>query len=546
MIKLLSVACTMLITFFCFLNSGIAHAHSEQFVPQEIVTIIKQHAVWQSITLGGLPSTAGAFSVVLPHISKKWLVDGEKLKERTVLSIETDCSEITVPNPDLSKVFKWSSSEIDFASPVKESDLFLDAEQALKQCQGADSRPIHFKKIDSNRFEVSVDGSTNRVIFFPEIRSDRFKSELSGVPNNIWRAPLGSLRESLLKVYQLPTVADTAYLHHDLSSKKPVFLDKDFPDKFIPILSRVIQKWNKALGRDLFVLQKQRTITDEVDCYASEKICVRWYGSSNIAWSKLSCFATPSFDPETGKIIGGLLQCRNEATAIQPSPPEVLDFYRRYPFNIDWVASAFLKREEFSKYEHPEPEKVLTYFFLHEFGHLNGLGHNLMGSVMAAPKDISKSIMDYPPFPVMSKAGHFGKFDFEILSLIYKRIPVQKDFEYCGDSDSERLMAKIAGVQKQPACNKFDFGNPVEWFIALARNGSQGIWTQDPVSSDTAFISLSDFLNLDLNATLEQRSLVKSYFCSIQSDFEIVNLLSKLVGVTIQCATKQPSLVGGN
>lgn len=188
-------------------------------------------------------------------------------------------------------------------------------------------------------------------------------------------------------------------------------------------------------------------------------------GSSSIPWSGVGASTASTFDPQTGKIVGGYITFENpaDASALQNASIAEDRRVRDGSFTYDWLASTYLRKAEFLNLRSPIPELIVESILLHEVGHFNGLAHNFKGSLDGTVTAPSRTIMDYVPFPAV---GHFidlGDFDYQAIDLVYRSTPLNARYRFGGDYESIS-----SNPSRYANANSFDIGDPVDWYLALS------------------------------------------------------------------------------
>lgn len=487
--------------------------------PAEVQSLLEKQTVWQTVVYQ--ENNVGMQTMIQVMEQKKWrpsrdeLTGALKMIEVTKLTLAPNASGNGV---------EYVSTEFRLDAPIDFQQFFFLA--ITDKLPGA-----FLRKIDENRFELISGSGKSHVVFYPASQESIPRFPTQGAPVGQFTAPLGPHA-----FVALAPAKEVSYLWHNLNNKIDVIMDVSFPDSHIPALDSALQKWNSAFGSTLFVRNIYKREVDFGDCYSSNKLCVRWVGHERLPWTGVGGSAQSTFDPETGLIKGGVVTFTNSVNgdALRPAPAEDAEKMRNSTGDLNWIASVYMRSDEFVGYFHPAPLMVSETILLHEIGHFNGLAHNFSGSLNGSVKTPSNSIMEYMPFSAVRYPA-LGDFDLALVNHVYWRKPLPENYTFCSDLDS--VGGKSANTRlKKSNCNNFDVGEPVEWFVLLSRFGSDGVFSALP-SGEKILVKLGVFLVPESGASNAQKTRVTEFLCSIRSEREkIASELSSNLGVALRCA----------
>ncbi len=504
--------------WLCAWLASCAHFSTIDAVPKAFSSRLGAHPVWITVTTFDNPP--GTFPPSETSVVKKWEV--KEKKGRAVLMRELFSSSLV----------GMLTSIHDGKEPLTEVDLRdgLDPETFFPYPGHARfaSRPYKrddykFKDIDGKRFEILINGGVGRIVFAPA-PNDYFspKSSQKVADVGIWTTPFGAETELLLHFKKIllrdhPEIAkaeqkagdkgeEGIYLHHDLAVARQirVVLDKGFPSNFRPSVQKSVSKWNAAFKKTLFVLDPNPRALDPGDCLTGFEICIRWLGPPELAFTGANGYTQLSFDPQTGLILGGLISVINDDVELPLGELAAPERQRVLAGRLDWdwLASAMLRYHELNGKRHPLPDAYVEYLVLHEMGHANGFGHNFYTRGETSLDRPVGSILSYPPFPIGHRANYIAASDLQRLRMVYGHgaadaVPPG----YCSSMDAMAPDQGEDGIyRKDASCDIFTVGNPVDWYIHLARQGRFGVFTEYPD------LSLSDDLKrLYRDAALRRR-----------------------------------------
>jgi len=398
-------------------------------------------------------------------------------------------------------------------------------------------------------------------VFLPQFSdSTKTRTPLSN-RIGIATAPLG-LMESMLPMALYPVVLDrpkhTAYLHHSLTEKKPVYVDKDFPDVYIGVLNDVLAQWNKVFGSQVFSLMEERKSLYDIDCLSSSILCVFWSGPTEFSWTLPGGFSQNSFDPETGLILGGTIQIITNQKDLTPTPEKLKNALLNNQIDEKLAAEIQTRRYEnsdFTSMLYPRLKDSVKQVLLHEIGHFNGFYHNFLGSSGGTIKEPLKTIMDYPAFPARHNATKLGVWDYNLINVVYKNQSLTTDYELCTDLE---VWPKVEDgkLTKLANCNYFDVGDTAQWYIdmaqvckvedcifklpiippSLALFSSMQSSYRGRSDSGNLLAAMGYFLTEKGRATNTQKQKIKKYLCSRKNDLPRIRAqLDQEQGVELIC-----------
>ena len=333
-----------------------------------------------------------------------------------------------------------------------------------------------------------------------------------------------------------PLVVDAApqvaYTHHNLSVTKVVLVNPDFPDVVMPQLKKAFETWNETLGVNYFQLRKASRTLDQLDCLTLSSLCVFWRGDARkLSAAGVGGVAMPAGDGLTGVVDGGIVLFNNLATAktspTQEPPQDLIDLLLGKSMDARAAAAWQIRTQELGNYVHPDPQGVINYVMLHEIGHYVGLRHNFAGSVYAQAGEVSSSIMEYPPYVLRGIDKGLGRYDIAALAAIYGRGGGDRqENNFCSDGEVDPTQS-ATGLVKDSQCSRMDFGDPADWWIAMAELSPLGALAPVPGSDfliilrafqptktvDNLAEVLGFFLRNDTGARPEQALKVKTFLC---------------------------------
>lgn len=494
------------------------------FISKRVLIKLARHTNWQ--TMSYLSTGAGQDANALFLGSKLWntFSDSEanllKFTEISKLSIRENAAQ-----PGKAELYSASLILNEQTKPV---DFGLDFKKEADVTWT-------FRDLGREKFLLQTIDKRLSLIFIPadsEPDADRFKiSESPPLNSYAGTAPLGFAASGYKSLFGL-SVAPLAYLHHDISRPKRVRVSATFPRRYLPVIADGLKKWNKALGFKLFNLDLQTNQqVDPAECFANDQVCILWSGAADLPWTGFSGVTSISFNPVSGRIIGGTVTLTNAAPAgsLKVTPPEIVARISQNDPGISWIAEQALMTDKYAKLLHPFPNRFLDYFVVHELGHYIGLDHNFAGSIEGTAERPTNSIMDYLPFPAVIKANKIGPYDLSMIDLVYrKKLPNPKQ-PYCSGD-------QVSGEAWAPFCEQRDIGDTLTWFALWANMSSDGLFLPldaTNVSSKTGYSkqTMLDILIRYLNTS--ERLRAEKIICAQLN--EPVEARLKEAGVTISC-----------
>lgn len=502
-------------------------------LPADTIERLKKHDVWQSFSYSDktLVFSGITLNTIATNDMKKWKVvqleatgDGQSgtgLKEITALTI--------TPSDDGESLL-FASGEIDLREPLSLFTFSLDS--------ASDQDPkLLLRELEGDKFEIRSAKGTLRIVLMPsEDASASAVPAFTPLAVGAYTAPHAGYKMPLKNVMGLQA-KETGYLHHNLSQSMEVLVDESYPSQYLPALDSALGKWNAALGAKLFLRNKNPVKVDLGDCFSSRKMCIRWEGGRDVAWSGVGGHATQSFDPQTGKIVGGYVKFINENSGVlAPSAKEDNDKLLSGKFSMQWLVSTFMRKSEYRTYQHPQPNILVENILLHEIGHFNGHTHNFSGSWTGTIESPTKSIMDYFAFPLVRESA-VGPFDLQVIETVYKKSKLASDYTYCSDTDSAGGMSNPSPLLRQANCNQFDVGDALDWYIALAEASKEGVFaSQVSNPAENMLFSIGLFLTPAGGGSASQKLKATRYLCKVpgKSDAIASDLKLKLQ-VVLDC-----------
>jgi hypothetical protein len=488
--------------------------------PAEVRSLLAKHPVWVTVVYSAkkIPDRDGLYLSV--NQSKKWSVHlngnvAQSLDETTELSLSF--------NPTNENV-SWSREHVDLHESISSKPFYFEG-----NFENAPSYQIRF--LSGDRFEIVSTPSQTHVVFVPEWSAKDLRYEARFKHVNIWTAPLGPARSGD-EIWQKLDKPETVYLHHNLSNPVRVLVDTSYPQVHLKALQDSVNEWNSALGRDLFQLQSTPIKLDLSDCFSSRTLCVKWEGLADVAWTGVGGSTSFSFDPESGEILGGVIEFKNTAkNSLVPTPGDYDQRFVSGEIDTQWAAEVFLKQSEFARYRHPLPELIVKKVLVHEMGHFNGFAHNFEGSLHGTIQNPTETVMDYLPFSAIRDVS-IGSFDRQMILAIYSGTPPTSDYRFCSDVERDGVSGRYP---KKAECNAYDVGDPVNWYMMLADMGSDGVFTKLPDLRSPLYF-LGAFLREDGNSTLGSQSKVRAFLCkNPENRKRITDELMKQCNVELQC-----------
>ncbi len=138
-----------------------------------------------------------------------------------------------------------------------------------------------------------TDKSLN-IIFTPEKKGISYPFQKSNMSVHVGTAPLGFSSDSFKNsgINKDPV----SYLHHDLNSKKKIWVSPDFPEEHYNSLIQSLKKWNQALSSNIFDLTIKVEKINQEKCFVNNFLCFIWVGSKQIPWRGMMDLTTMSLD----------------------------------------------------------------------------------------------------------------------------------------------------------------------------------------------------------------------------------------------------------
>lgn len=487
-------------------------------LPPRALEILGRHKVWQ--TAAGLMIKGQA---PLLSAQKKWKFSKKDSKlffdEITTLMAGKDCAT--------QKPTSWMQGRIDLSQDLDSRDFLLGLPDI---CGNKIPSNFYVRYYSGDRFAISPVDDGFAVLFFPSDTSSPSRNA-DLIPANAFTAP--GIAPAIEKATGLKG-EKTAYLHHNLKSKMPVYLDSSFPAAYIEIFQQTIDRWNALLGTPLFEIEQTGSQLDPFDCSSARKLCLFWSGPEKLSFLGATGMTSITFDPQSGEIIGGYIGFASDANedAANAPPMDVLSRYSSESTSLSDIAQIFSLRSLLKDFLHPQPTWQLSYVFSHEMGHFNGLAHNFYGANDSIDFHSHDSVMDYLPFSAIdSSSGDPGKFDRAVIGLIYGNEAPRSEYRFCDDSE-----ANLDGVSPNPNCNQFDLGRADRWFMALAGTSDAGVFSPHPRFSGTLLDYLAAFLISDNpSVTASQKMETQIYLCDQKNLGEIRQYLNEKLHYTLSC-----------
>lgn len=476
-----------------FLVSACAHFSAIETVPAPYMQRLGKHPAW--VTVASFRNPPGTFPPSETVVVKRWEV---RLKNgRAAALVETGTSSLfgemrMALRGDMTRLRVDLRDEID-------TEAFLPAPgSSLHAARPYAADEYSFKEIDADRFQIEINGGAGRIVFSPAAK-DGFaaKALKDRAYVGIWTTPFGAESELLehfkkALAKESPKAAeamaeqdDRSYLHHDVTSPRKIrlILDKSFPEAYRGAVPKAARKWNGLFRKELFVVEPKARVIDYGDCLTGFKICLRWIGPPELAFTGANGYTELSFDPDTGLILGGVVSVINDDVVLPLSDltPGERQRVLADKLDWDWVAGAMLRYHELDKKRHPLPEPYVEYLVLHEMGHMNGFGHNFYTRKETDADHPVSSVLSYPPFPVGHRANELTASDQRRLELVYRPKEGQTDPGYCSSMEAMAPEKGEDGIYRKPSsCDVFTLGDPAEWYIRLAKQGRFGVFTGYP------------------------------------------------------------------
>lgn len=473
--------------------TGCAHFSEIEQVPRSYRARLAKHPYWLTVT--SFKNLPGVFPPSETSAIMRWEVKDQG--GRAVVMRQVASSSLF---GTMSKILQGNERAvvIDLTGEI-DPEVFLPLPgHAAHATRPYSSDRYHFRDIDGKRFQILINGGIGRIVFTP-VANNYFQptDAKAKEPIGIWKTPFGAETELLdhfkkLVARERPDLAERqqdnethVYLHHDVSVKRQIAVvsDRTFPEAFRPAISKAVKKWNAAFKKDLFVYEAKPKQVDHGDCLTGFKICVKWLGPPELAFTGANGYSEVSFDPQSGLIMGGVITVIND-DVVTPladlSPPErqrvVAD-----ALDWDWLADAMLRFNELNGKRHPLPEPYVEYLVLHEMGHMNGFGHNFYTRGETARDRPVSSVMSYPPFPVGHRANNITESDLARLRMVYDQKHAAQPPGYCSSMEAMTPERGDDGIYRKPAsCDVFTLGDPADWYIRLAKHGRFGVFTGYP------------------------------------------------------------------
>ncbi len=511
-------------------------------LPQEFFRRIARHDHWRTSLSDTFKVQGYEFSV--SHSSKTWdtLVGSGRavhLRERLALT----------PRKDGEGKLYWDYSAVDLSGETFDVTAFsaLDGGQSGFHLANRVSSPpsVSIRFYGNASMIVSVanaDGSrVTKILFIPyhpsSVRADPAVIEGAG----LWAAPLGPTRTA---APELPSKTPTHYLHHDLSGKKRVYINGNFPQKYVRNLRAVLRDWNERLGKNFFRLEGRWPSMNHEECLLRDVLCLFWYGGEEIPWAGMSGKADSNFDPETGIMHGGFIEVNSASKPgknLPAAPQKYVDAILHDTMDLETAAEIILQRDQFFSFAHPAPGLLFEGVVTHEIGHFSGFSHNFLGSARGGVGQPSLTVMEYVPFPLGHKRRRLSDWDDRKIRIQQQKGSWGKDYLFCSDLDV--MPKQVSGVWEKPfaACNKFDLGEPLDWYLFLAARGNQGALTplypdlESPGAPPTIVLTnLAFFLTSGYTEGAE-KTRIAGFLCGQPQINQIKDLLAKQFGYDLVC-----------
>lgn len=450
-------------------------AETSQAASSELSAAIQRSQLWVTIVYSVNPIAKGILIVDPP---KKWRVAAEngqyvlnEIGQNTLSALASPCldpKKVTGPQ-DLGKFMTLTSSHLNI-NELEASDFDSDISAVfMRSVCGATHKPEQkpvVRSLANGDFTLDFISSKKSVLFVSADHlptGPRIPSIPSSRRNQILKAPFGASEESFQLNYGLKT-QPVAYLHHDLAGTVDVSIDPSFPAAFRPAIADSLQEWNQSLRKSYF--SNPRVEQNSIDqCISERKICFRWDGPAQVTIRGMSCQAQYGFDPSTGLILGGMINCWSPsglAIDLEPRLTQKLE-HGADDFKL-LVELSTIGASDLHNKRHPYPLIILRHLIVHELGHFFGFGHNFKASVAGTFENPAPSVMDYYPAALVSpKTTRLGPYDRNLLNHIYSGEPISTDYQYCSDADATPELYPKLKLAKMADCNQSDFGDPLTW-----------------------------------------------------------------------------------
>ncbi|NJM10025.1 MAG: hypothetical protein HC883_03820 [Bdellovibrionaceae bacterium] len=488
------------ILFVLSFSSILARGQNRE-IPHRVLDVLERHSCWQTSAFMAL----GNSKVIL--IAKKWAVrqgeSGLGLSEVTKLSLSGT---------------SWVSSKIQL--PI----LPTIAELTNFPFQG----DFVFSQRNNDQLLATVNvGFDLQVLFIPSRCSLPSEGKYFG-DIGVGETPFGLNAQPPVPY---PHTLAPSYIHHRAVSNVLVKIDRSFPNRFMGSAKSAIDKWNAAIGWQVYLFSPIKESLDPLDCLGSNSLCLFWEGPEDIGWIGWGGLTGLNFDPQNGEIQGATISLQNLSTGnLQVTPKTILQSVTN-DFSFSTVARMILQKEEFKQYSHPFAEDLVEHVILHEVGHTNGLRHDFKGSLLGTSAQPSYSVMEYMPFPVTHKLNYIGKHDQDRLDLIYKNQKPIQSLTTCTDAEAKE--------GNDPNCLQNDLGEPTKWYQLLSNLGENGVFTivreNQSGLPERPYLDLLGKFILNPLVAAHQETLVRDYLCEQRNVSEVLEYLQRLQNKNLTC-----------
>ncbi len=496
--------------FLTFLLTSHGVQASDVADQSRAIETLQKHKFWQSITVINVGELA------FPGIQKKWEIKPSEKGNQVVLQERTELS-------------------IDFSKQPQEfvSQTVVVGSKPIK-CGVFSNMPFNssarFEILSDDRLLLTYDhGFKFQVVLIPATGEKETRAPIFNI--GMAEAPIvGSAGPAL---GTSPKISySNGFLRHSPSHKVSVQLDESFPPQFRASVLSALNKWNDAIGFKAYSTELVSKKVDALDCLSRSLLCIRWTGPTDkMGWIGWGGIAANSFDPETGILIGGVVTIQNMISSddLVETPDSIVARYKNGDLSSSFFASLMLRKEEFKKYRHPFEADLVESLLLHEIGHTNGMSHDFSASNGGNPRNISESVMDYLPFPVVFLNLSFGERDVSRIQAAYGTGP--QDLPYDGCSDSMEQGANEIN------CMKGDWGPPEDWYLDLISQSPNGIY--ETVVEFMTGLPIRRYLDVvakffkgELTAT-NQAQKIEDFICSHKERVKIQKDLKQEFGIHV-------------
>jgi hypothetical protein len=437
--------------------------------------VIQQLEKWQNITSISHDESGPEITNVF---TKRWeFSDANGIKSLTEQLPLSQHVELNNP-ADFSQggTIHWVSSTINLSENISVQPFVLGDSTALNSLSAL--------QIDQKRIVLTFNDNQGKVKFKVSLLqtspatpgTNRFSAENRHLLGIIQTPDFGQtignvMRQRMFGISIQDFPGPRYYLNHPIENgRRRIIISPEFPDSYLPVLNKVIKKWNTLFGRNYYSFFKKEKL-NMVDCLSSDLLCIQWTGGARFTWTQYSGTTDLAADPGSGHVLGGVIYIHNNADlkkAREGTPEELSKLMK--PSNLFDVAISFSKFAIYSTIWREKSDDLVEGMLLHEMGHFLGWDHNYAGAWRGTLNSPGDTVMGYPPFLLAGRLNNLGSLDMEKFRALYFLNSQSITSPYCGDLDIGPILNKETGLASKriPECFMWTTGNTADWLTFQA------------------------------------------------------------------------------